>query len=87
MERPRKENIPLVIKHFAEKFTEGNLAALARKTKVPKNTFHSWYSGAVIPTLGALLQLSSCFGITLTELVTGVEPLMAKATRFLSTET
>jgi len=67
---PSREIISQNLITYAQKITQGNLAVLARKLQIPKNTFWSWCQGKNQPTLEALLKISYCLKISLYDFIT-----------------
>jgi transcriptional regulator with XRE-family HTH domain len=64
-------HIPSQLSMLANEATAGNLAALSRQLKIPKNTLWLWYSGEVIPSLESSLSICGYFDITLFHFFTG----------------
>jgi DNA-binding XRE family transcriptional regulator len=64
-------HIPSQLSMLASEATAGNLAALSRRLKIPKNTLWLWYSGEVIPSLESSLSICCHFDITLVQFFTG----------------
>jgi transcriptional regulator with XRE-family HTH domain len=56
---------------LANEATSGNLAALSRRLKIPKNTLWLWCSGEVVPSLESSLRICGHFDITLIQFFTG----------------
>jgi transcriptional regulator with XRE-family HTH domain len=64
-------HIPQQLSMLANEATAGNLAALARRLKIPKNTLWLWWNGEVVPSLESSLSICSHFDITLIQFFTG----------------
>jgi TniQ len=64
-------HIPSQLSMLANEATAGNLAALSRRLKIPKNTLWLWYSGKVIPSLESSLSICGHFEIALFQFFTG----------------
>jgi transcriptional regulator with XRE-family HTH domain len=64
-------HIPSQLSMLANEATAGNLAALSRRLKIPKNTLWLWSSGEVIPSLESSLSICGHFDITLFQFFTG----------------
>jgi transcriptional regulator with XRE-family HTH domain len=64
-------HIPAQLSMLADRATAGNLAALSRRLKIPKNTLWLWYSGEVIPSLDSSLTICGHFDIPLLQFFTG----------------
>jgi hypothetical protein len=64
-------HIPQQLSALANEATAGNLAALSRRLKIPKNTLWLWYSGKVIPSLESSLSICGHFEIALVQFFTG----------------
>ena len=64
-------HIPAQLSMLANEATAGNLAALSRRLKIPKNTLWLWSSGQVIPSLESSLRICGHFDITLFQFFTG----------------
>jgi hypothetical protein len=64
-------HIPSQLSMLANEATAGNLAALSRRLKIPKNTLWLWYSGEVIPSLESSLSICGHFDIALFQFFTG----------------
>ncbi len=56
---------------LANEATSGNLAALSRRLKIPKNTLWLWWNGEVVPSLESSLRICNHFDITLVQFFTG----------------
>jgi transcriptional regulator with XRE-family HTH domain len=63
--------IPQQLSALANEATAGNLAALSRRLKIPKNTLWLWHSGEVIPSLESSLSICGHFNIALVQFFTG----------------
>lgn len=64
-------HIPSQLSMLANEATAGNLAALSRRLKIPKNTLWLWSSGEVIPSLESSLSICGHFDIALFQFFTG----------------
>lgn len=64
-------HIPQQLSMLANEATSGNLAALSRRLKIPKNTLWLWWNGEVVPSLESSLRICSHFDITLVQFFTG----------------
>ena len=64
-------HIPQQLSALANEATAGNLAALSRRLKIPKNTLWLWSSGEVIPSLESSLSICGHFNIPLFQFFTG----------------
>lgn len=64
-------HIPSQLSMLANEATAGNLAALSRRLKIPKNTLWLWSNGEVIPSLESSLSICGHFDITLFQFFTG----------------
>jgi hypothetical protein len=64
-------HIPQQLSALANEATAGNLAALSRRLKIPKNTLWLWYCGKVIPSLESSLSVCGHFEISLFQFFTG----------------
>ena len=64
-------HIPAQLSMLANEATSGNLAALSRRLKIPKNTLWLWWNGEVVPSLESSLRICSHFDITLVQFFTG----------------
>ncbi|MFG0215290.1 TniQ family protein [Brevibacillus porteri] len=60
-------DIPNQLRAYVRQITNGNVAAFARIANIPKVTFWDWYAGKNLPTLGGLLNICFCLGITLVQ--------------------
>jgi DNA-binding XRE family transcriptional regulator len=56
---------------LVNKATAGNIAALSRRLKVPKNTLWLWHSGEVLPLLESSLSICYHFQLSLVDFFTG----------------
>ncbi|WP_373544209.1 TniQ family protein [Chamaesiphon sp.] len=64
-------NLTQQLSMLANEVTEGNIAALARRLKVPKNTLWLWHSGEVLPLLESSLNICAHFKLSLVDFFTG----------------
>ncbi len=70
-DRLSPDHIPSQLSALANEATAGNLAALSRRLKIPKNTLWLWCSGEVIPSLESSLSICGHFDLTLVQFFTG----------------
>lgn len=63
-------DIPGALESIADRLTEGNLAALARRLQMPKNTVWLWSKGKNKPSLQALLAICYRLGVRLMDFLT-----------------
>lgn len=69
-------HIPQQLSALANEATAGNLAALSRRLKIPKNTLWLWYSGEVVPSLESSLSICGHFDLSLVQFFTGEMPAL-----------
>lgn len=70
-ERLSAANVTQQLSMLANKATAGNIAALSRRLKVPKNTLWLWHSGEVLPLLESSLNICYHFNLSLVDFFTG----------------
>jgi transcriptional regulator with XRE-family HTH domain len=63
-------NITQQLSMLANEVTEGNIAALSRRLKIPKNTLWLWHSGEVLPLLESSLHICYHFKLSLVDFFT-----------------
>lgn len=65
------QRVAQALKFYVDQVTEGNVAELARRLKVPKNTLSLWYNGSNLPTLESLLRICYFLNTPLQDFLTG----------------
>lgn len=66
-----KQRVAQALKFYVDRITEGNIAELARRLGVPKNTFWLWCNGNNMPTLESLLKICYCLNTSLSNFLLG----------------
>ncbi len=66
-----KRRVAQALNFYVDQVTEGNIAELARRLGVPKNTLWLWYNGSNLPTLESLLQICRCLNTSPLDFLTG----------------
>ncbi len=65
------DNITQQLSTIVNEATAGNIAALSRQLKIPKNTLWLWYHGKNLPSLKSSLNICHHFDISLVNFFTG----------------
>ena len=65
-----KELVSKSLLNYAQQNTDGNIAALARQLKMPKNTVWLWCKGKNQPSLEMLLRICYCLEISVWDFLT-----------------
>lgn len=66
-----KQRVAQALKFYVDRITEGNMAELARRLEVPKNTFWLWCNSSNMPTLESLLKICYCLNTSLSNFLLG----------------
>jgi transcriptional regulator with XRE-family HTH domain len=65
------DNIPRQLSNITNEATAGNIAALSRQLRIPKNTLWLWYHGKTLPSLESSLNICRHFDISLVDFFSG----------------
>ena len=66
-----KQRVAQALKFYVDRIAEGNVAELARRLEIPKNTFWLWWNGSNMPTLKSLLKICYCLNTSLADFLLG----------------
>ncbi len=66
-----RQRVAQALQFYVDRITEGNVAELARRIGVPKNTFWLWCNGSNMPTLKSLLKICYCLNTSLSNFLLG----------------
>jgi hypothetical protein len=68
---PNQTGLPKFLKGVAEKYMDGNQAALARYLSMPKGMIHGWLHESYLPSLSNVHVIAEAFGCRIRDVITG----------------